>query len=103
MTITIDIEEFTASPIISQSNNIEISFKDFHLSIKPKKNISNLLMVFRFNKGSIELYEETDAIEYTFSSSISNNRCYINLQSQSMANCIANAGLKISAIKIYKR
>lgn len=103
MTITIDIEEFTASPIISQSNNIEISFKDFHLSIKPKQNISNLLLVFSFKKGFVELYEETDAIEYTFTTSASNNRCYINLQSQSMANCIASAGLKISAIKIYKK
>lgn len=103
MTITVDIDEFTASPLISSSNTIDISFKNFYLSIKPKQDISDLLLVFNLNKNAMELVDQTDAIEYTYSASSSYDGCNINLKSQSSADCIANAHLKVSSIKIYKK
>lgn len=102
MTITIDVDEYNYSPMNSSSNKIEISFKNFHLTIKPKKDINNLLLTFKLFKNNIDLAEQTDAIEYIFSRNSKNNHILVNLKSESIADCIANANLQLKSIKIYR-
>ena len=103
MTLTVDIEEFNASPIISSDNKIEISFKNFYLIIKPKQDINNLLLVFKLNNNTIDLADQTDAIEYTFTTTSNYNKILVNLKSESIADCIALANLKLKSIKIYRK
>ena len=103
MTLTVGIDEFTAFPVISSSNTIDISFKNFYLSIKPKQDISDFLLVFNLDNNALELVDQTDAIAFTSSTSSSYSGCNINLKSQSSADCTATANLKLSSIKIYKK
>jgi len=103
MTLTVDIEEFDVSPIVSSSNKIVISFKDFNLTIKPKKVMNNIQLVFKLNGKTIDIAEPTDAVEYSFSKTSNDNKILVNLKSESIADCIANAKLKLKSIKIYKK
>ena len=103
MTIFIGITEFFAHPKISHRTKIDLAFKDFYLSIKPKQNLSNLLLIFNVNENGIELVNETDAIEYSFSTNSNHNGCDINIESIGGADCYGTSHLKLSSIKVFAK
>jgi len=101
MTVIVEIEEFTSSPIISDDTEIKISFKNFYLNIEPINNIEGEMLIFKYANDTLSLLEESENINYTFMRTSNGNFIDINLKSEGIADCTASAELKLNAIMIY--
>ncbi len=102
MTVTVNIKEFYASPVIPENNYIEISFYNFYLKIKPLQNIYDTELIFNLHNNELSINSQTNSIEYTFDTSPVYNNIKIHLQSQGVGDCTSDALIKLNSIKIYK-
>ncbi|KAB1064404.1 hypothetical protein [Salibacter halophilus] len=98
--IVVKVNEFNASPVISEQNMINIAFSGFNLSIKPIDNFSDKNFVFYYNTDSNSLTGGNGPIEYTFNTNSIENRVHINLQSASIGDCTASAEIEFEGVEI---
>lgn len=104
LTVVIHLLRYIKSYGGNADNRIEISFLNYHLTVKPKHDMEEQIFVFKLNDDLLNLVEgDAENIEFSFSKTSSKNQIYIELKSKGFGDCESMAVFRIEAIKIYDK